>query len=441
MRLILLKRQITVNCWPVWHNSISSPAISFIFGHRPLSLFDSTVLANQIDLSLYSVFHLSQALLAQQSKAPIQLLYLYLESENAPQPQYAALSGFAKTIRLENPKFLYKTVALSRLSEVNDSVLTEIQTTDSVEIRYAHNQRWVKRWKAWEPVPESAIPETRLKEQGVYLVTGGAGGLGLIFAEYLAKQVKEAKLVLTGRSATLNEQAAAKIQTIKALGAEVLYIQADVSQRDDVEAMIAQTKAHFGQINGIIHSAGLIRDALLLNKTQENMAAVLAPKIWGTVYLDEATQAEKLDFLVLFSSIVAAMGNIGQSDYAYANSFMDHFAQWREGLRTQEQRFGQTLSINWPLWQEGGMQVDSQKQAWLKQFMGMLPLSTEQGIKAFELGLNIAPVQMMVIEGDADQIKKALNPVIQEYTLAQPSSSNKPVNQNEHRARAITGRD
>ncbi|HEW98668.1 MAG TPA: alpha/beta fold hydrolase, partial [Beggiatoa sp.] len=390
---------------------------------------DSTLLANQIDLSLYSVFHLSQALLAQPLKAPIQLLYLYLEPDNAPQPQYAAFSGFAKTIRLENSKFLYKTVALSSLSELVDSVLTEMETTDSVEIRYAHTQRWVKRWKAWEPVQETA-PTTRLKEQGVYLVTGGAGGLGLIFAEYLAKQVKEAKLVLTGRSATLNEQQAAKIQAIKALGAEVLYIQADVSKRDDVESMIAQTKAHFGQINGIIHSAGLIRDALLLNKTQDNMAAVLAPKILGSVYLDEATKNDKLDFFVLFSSIVAAMGNIGQSDYAYANSFMDHFAQWREGLRAQEQRFGQTLSINWPLWQEGGMQVDSKKQAWLKQFMGMLPLSTEQGIKAFELGLNLASVQMMVVAGEAEQIKKALNPVIQAPTLA-ATHNKQPINQSE----------
>jgi len=390
---------------------------------------DSTLLANQIDLSLYSVFHLSQALLAQPLKAPIQLLYLYLEPDNAPQPQYAAFSGFAKTIRLENPKFIYKTVALSSLSELVDSVLTEIQATDSFDIRYAHTQRWVKRWKAWEPVQKS-VPTTRLKEQGVYLVTGGAGGLGLIFAEYLAKQVKEAKLVLTGRSATLNEQKAAKIQAIKALGAEVLYIQADVSKRDDVESMIAQTKAHFGQINGIIHSAGLIRDALLLNKTQENMAAVLAPKILGSVYLDEATKNDKLDFFVLFSSIVAAMGNIGQSDYAYANSFMDNFAQWREGLRAQQQRFGQTLSINWPLWQEGGMQVDSKKQAWLKQVMGMLPLSTEQGLKAFELGLNLASVQMMVVAGEAEQIKKALNPVIQAPTLA-ATHNKQPINQSE----------
>jgi len=359
---------------------------------------DSTVLANQIDLSLYSVFHLSQALLAQHPKAPIQLLYLYLEPDNTPQPQYAALNGFAKTIRLENPKFIYKTVALSSLSEMNDSVLTEIQATDSFDIRYAHTQRWVKRWKAWETVQKS-VPTTRLKEQGVYLVTGGAGGLGLIFAEYLAKQV-QAKLVLTGRSATLNEQKAAKIQAIKALGAEVLYIQADVSQRDDVETMIAQTKTHFGQINGIIHSAGVLRDALLLNKTQDNMAAVLAPKILGSVYLDEATKNDKLDFFVLFSSIVAAMGNIGQSDYAYANSFMDNFAQWREGLRAQEQRFGQTLSINWPLWREGGMGVE-QTEKWLTKNLGIQALSTATGLEAFQQGLAWHISQFMVIEGDA----------------------------------------
>ena len=76
--------------------------------------------------------------------------------------------------------------------------------------------------------------------------------------------------------------------------------------------LIAQTKSRFGRLNGIIHSAGVIQDALVSKKTPAQMAAVLAPKVYGTVYLDELTQHEPLDFFVLFSSIAAVTENLGQ---------------------------------------------------------------------------------------------------------------------------------
>ncbi|OQY57302.1 MAG: hypothetical protein B6247_00650, partial [Candidatus Parabeggiatoa sp. nov. 2] len=244
-------------------------------------------------------------------------------------------------------------------------------------------------------------------EKGVYLITGGAGGLGLIFADYLAKQFK-AKLVLTGRS-ELSAEKAYEIQSLNALGAEVIYLQADISKREDVEALIAQTKSRFGRLNGIIHSAGVISDALVLNKTPEEIAAVLAPKVYGTVWLDEATSHEPLDFFVLFSSVAAVMGNVGQCDYAYANSFMDNFAFWREQLRASQKRFGKTLSINWPLWQSGGMQVDDQTKKWLANTMGMQTLSTETGWETFRQGLAWKEIsQFMVLSGFRQKINKGL---------------------------------
>jgi acyl transferase domain-containing protein/SAM-dependent methyltransferase len=360
----------------------------------------------QLDLSLYSVFHLSQALLEQKPTEKIQLLYIYLESSEAPQPQYAALSGFAKTIALENSKLVYKTIALPTFTKVMEVVLTEFQIMDSTEIRYQDNQRWRKRWQELDWNRETANKTTLLKENGVYLITGGAGGLGLIFAEYLAKQVK-AQLVLSGRSA-LNDEQATKIQSLNALGASVIYLQADVSKRDQVEALITQTKSHFGHLNGIIHAAGVIRDALILKKPPEEIAIVLAPKVFGTLYLDEATKTEPLDFFVLFSGVAAIVGNVGQCDYTYANCFMDNLAQWREELRTSQKRFGKTLSINWPLWQGGGMQVDEQTEQWFAHTIGMTPLSSKVGLKAFAQGLTLATSQFMVIEGNRQKVKQVL---------------------------------
>ena len=74
------------------------------------------------------------------------------------------------------------------------------------------------------------------------------------------------------------------------------------------------------------------------------MSAVLAPKVYGTLYLDELTKDEDLDFFVTFSSLAAVAGNAGQTDYSFANSFMDSFAAGRERLRADGARSGRTLT-------------------------------------------------------------------------------------------------
>ncbi len=365
---------------------------------------DEAALNTQLSMGLFSIFHLSQAIFLLQPSEPIQLLYVYLESDEARQPQYAAVSGFAKTIRLENTKLNYKTVALPVLDNVVEIVSAEFQTSD-IEVRYDSVQRWVKHLQEFDGSHES-IATHGLKEHGVYLITGGAGGLGFIFAKYLAEHFK-AKLVLTGRSA-LDEEQTDKIQSFNSLGAEILYLQADISKRDDVATLIAQTKSRFKKINGIIHSAGVRKDAFVFNKTTDEIASVLAPKVYGTVYLDEATKNEPLDFFVLFSSVAAVMGNVGQCDYAYANGFLDNFALWRCEQSSAQKRFGKTLSINWPLWQEGGMHVDEQTAKWFTNTLGMQALSTETGIEAFNIGLESEKSQFMVCNGYRQKIRKGL---------------------------------
>ncbi|MCP4701528.1 MAG: SDR family NAD(P)-dependent oxidoreductase, partial [Gammaproteobacteria bacterium] len=338
----------------------------------------------QLDMSLFSVFHLSQAIFAQKPSSRIQLLYIYLETDEARQPQYAALSGFAKTVRLENPRFNCKTIAVQTLDKVADIVSAEFQVSDGVEIRYDDSRRQVRHLQEFDGAAD-AQAATLLKENGVYLITGGAGGLGLIFAEYLVRHFK-ARLVLTGRS-SLNEEQTGKIKRLNELDASVIYLPADISNSEDVVSLIAQTKSRFNEINGIIHSAGVIKDALILKKTPDEMTAVLAPKVHGTIYLDEAARNEPLDFFVLFSSAVAVLGNAGQCDYAYANSFMDNFAAKREEQRAAQKRSGKTLSINWPLWQSGGMHVDEQTKKRLADTLGIRAISTETGIEAFSRGL------------------------------------------------------
>jgi polyketide synthase PksN len=138
------------------------------------------------------------------------------------------------------------------------------------------------------------------------------------------------------------------------------------------------------------------------------MITVLAPKVYGTFYLDEVTQNEPLDFFVLFSSIVAVTGNVGQCDYAYANAFMDNFATEREERRLAQKRFGKTLSINWSLWQSGGMYVEEQTKKWIANTMGIQSLKTKTGLDAFNQGLGDEKSQFIVIEGYRPKVRKGL---------------------------------
>jgi acyl transferase domain-containing protein/NAD(P)-dependent dehydrogenase (short-subunit alcohol dehydrogenase family)/acyl carrier protein/SAM-dependent methyltransferase/aryl carrier-like protein len=245
-----------------------------------------------------------------------------------------------------------------------------------------------------------------LRERGTYLITGGASGIGRLFAEFLAKHVR-ARLALVGRSAP-DARTAELLQSLQAVGGEGAYVRADVTDRAQVRTLVEQVKARFGTIHGVIHSAGVIRDALLTKKVRADMRAVLAPKVQGVLNLDEALEDEPLDVFILFSSLAAVIGNVGQADYAYANAFLDRFAERRELLRGRGERSGRTLSLNWPFWREGGMSLDKASEAYMTHVMGLWPLDTAAGFQAFVDGLNSPLSQFMVVVGDRQKAARTL---------------------------------
>jgi len=376
---------------------------------------DEHVLRESLQNDVTSFLFLCQSLIQARLEGKVQLLYLYSPRPGEAQPQHDAMSGFVKTLRGEYPKLLCKTLEV-RQEEVNhgqllDAIWAELgaRVQDVPVVRYEAQERYVRRLQAFDlekEAGEDAPSEgTRLRDGGVYLITGGAGGLGLIFAEFLAKQYK-ARLILSGRRG-LPAEWDARLEKLRGWGAEVLYVRADVSNREDVAHLVGESRARFGEINGVIHSAGLVRDSYIRNKTQDEMSAVLAPKVYGTLQLDEATTNEPLDFFVMFSSLAAVTGNVGQCDYSFANHFMDSFASERERLRARGERSGKTLSVNWSLWADGGMRPDEQTELLLRKTMGMKPLSAATGLEAFVLGLASGRSQFAVVEGVQERLELA----------------------------------
>ncbi|HEX6095443.1 MAG TPA: SDR family NAD(P)-dependent oxidoreductase [Thermoanaerobaculia bacterium] len=365
---------------------------------------------------LTSFLYLCQALTQAKLEGKVQLLYV----DRDGLPQTEAIGGFVNTLRGEYPKLLCKNVQV-REGSVLDAIWTEqcARTQDANIVRHDADGRHVRRMKVVEL--EDGGDFAGLRENGVYVITGGAGGLGLIFAEMLAKQYK-ARLVLTGRS-SLSAEREAKLDELRTAGAEVLYLAGDISRRDDVEQVIAETRSRFGEIHGVIHAAGVVRDSYIRNKTAEELHAVLAPKVEGTLHLDELTRDERLDFFVTFSSLAAVTGNPGQSDYSFANSFMDSFVAGRERLRAAGERSGRSLSINWSLWADGGMRPDEQTELALKKTLGMKPLSVETGLDAFVRGLASSRSRFVVLEGIREKLDLAWGEKKKSATAAAPASA------------------
>ncbi len=387
-----------------------APRLILHYWSRKNFVANQMTLAAHLHKGVHSLLHLSAALGERKLKEPARLLYLFASHADRPQPQYAAAAGFARTVRLENPNLAFSTVELrSAASKEWDpaalaaAVMAEAGE-EAVETRLEPGARQTPALVE-EPArePATAVP---LKRGGVYLIAGGAGGLGLVFAEWLAKTYR-AKLALTGRGA-LGKERTAKLKALQAAGGEIVYFRADIARRDQVAKLIAAVTKRFGRLDGVIHAAGVLRDAFAIKKTAEQMEQTLAPKVFGTVYLDEETKRLPLDFFAAFSSISAIFGNPGQCDYAFGNSFLDHFVAMREDLRAKGLRSGKSVSINWPLWREGGMAIDPEIEAMHRAQTGMTALATEPGLDFFARALAGDAALWAVVYGDRAAMRAAL---------------------------------
>ena len=323
------------------------------------------------------------------------------------------LGGMLLSAAQENPKLRGQLIGVEADlgSEALAALLQAEAGSGAGAVRYVGGERQALRLEEVACPSAAALP---WRDGGVYLITGGAGGLGLLFAEAIAKEARDTTLILTGRS-ELSDGARARLQ---ALPAQVDYRALDVCDASGLERLVAEIVGSHGGLKGVIHSAGVLRDSFVLKKTEAELRAVLAPKVAGLLALDAATRDEALDFFVLFSSVAGVFGNIGQADYAAANGFLDAYADFRDGLVACGERSGRTLSLNWPLWAQGGMQVDGATLAAMRRH-GLMPLASEAGLTAFAQALAFEGPQIAVLAGDAGRIRQKL--------LATPAAVEQPV--------------
>ena len=313
-----------------------------------------------------------------------------------------ALAGFFKSIMRENPNYKCKVVLCETKQEV-EVFIDEMGIFDSSIVKFQGDDRFVERIVENEELNKNDV-RLGFRKKGTYVITGGCKGIGFLLAKFLAKRY-QSKLILVGRS-KFSEQIEKKLNILRETGAEAEYCSVDVGIEIEVKEFYKYIKEKNIQINGILHGAGCIRDSFLLRKTEEEMQEVLRAKVYGTKYLDEVFQNEKLDFWILFSSVIALTGNAGQSDYAYANNYMDVFAELRNEAVHDNKRYGQTVSINWAPWLNGGMQLSEQDKDLFLKNTGYFPISDLVGFMILEYAVHKCDDNCIFIYGKKENNKK-----------------------------------
>ncbi|CAM2065406.1 SDR family NAD(P)-dependent oxidoreductase [Sulfidibacter corallicola] len=374
-----------------------------------------------LESGLYSIFHLTQTLSRLKPSKPLMMLVLSQETHEGYQPANAAVSGFAKSLAQENPRLGLRHLALEPNDpRTIDFLFAELQDRSAAaSVRYRGGERQVEINR--EVQLDNEVTATSRPAEQTILITGGAGGLGLLFARQLIQTAGKTNLVLLGRS-TLDEPKQAALDELQSLGATVAYLCADVSDRAALAGALSQARRRFGAIEGIIHAAGQLRDSYLTQKSTADFQAVLEPKIKGLCHLDELTREDPLRYFVAFSSTVALFGNAGQCDYAAANAFMDHYLVAREQERALGRRNGRSLALNWPLWQDGGMCIDDNLLDLMIQRIGLAPLQTALGWQVFEKGLAADHPQLAMILADRHKCLQYL-PIAPPRVIDEPTES------------------
>lgn len=309
-----------------------------------------------------------------QSHRNIRILYVYKRIDGADSCFEEASRGFANCYQNESMKSFLKIMEVDNDVRYNSEIEQELFCGDNSFVTYRNGKRLLE---GYEKVTGNDNAELIRDKFGCYLITGGTGCIGIALADQIRKSYPEAKLVLVGKKKT-KQIVADKLVSYDENN--VLVSQADIADEAQVRELLIQVHSRFGTIKGLFHAAGTIDDAYIAEKQLKDATKVINAKVQGIRNLDFCLKEENLDFVVLFSSISTITGNAGQSDYCYANAYLNAFASYRNSLVKEGVRKGTTISINWGLWKEGGMKLGDAELELLRKRNGILPLQTEEGI-------------------------------------------------------------
>ncbi|MFE0027283.1 SDR family NAD(P)-dependent oxidoreductase [Amycolatopsis sp. NPDC059021] len=301
-----------------------------------------------------------------------------MPEDGRPDLAVAPVWGLVRSAEAENPgRFVL--VDLDGEESSSDSLGSALSSGEP-EVAIRSGELFVPRLTATALSEE----DTTWDPAGSVLITGGTGGLGAILARHLVVEHGVRRLVLTSRRGPDAAGARRLRDELTELGAEVDVASCDVADRTAVAKLLGEIPPEHPLV-AVVHAAGVTGGGLVGSLPEEQLDAVLGPKVDGAWHLHELTADLDLRAFVVFSSAAGLVLGAGQADYAAANLFLDTLAADRraQGLPA--------VSLAWGAWSpesDGGMaeQLDEAGLARLRR-LGMPPMSTAEGLELFDLAL------------------------------------------------------
>ncbi|MED1642328.1 type I polyketide synthase [Brevibacillus agri] len=353
--------------WPQWQAKKVRKIVHL------MSVTDKTIqsakeLEEAEQRGFYSLYYLLDSLFAHPHSDELDIILVgdcanrVTGDEAALRPEHGCLLGLGKVAREEFPHVRIRFLDVDAYTDPS-VIVAEFSVADApYQVAYRHNKRYVERL---QQATLAATGDTAaIKADGVYVITGGTGGLGLEVGKQISR-LHPAKLHLISRqglpgrekwpeieAAGADQRRIEQIAAIREMekqGASVHVHAADISEESELSQVLEHIRAKSGAIRGVIHCAGVAGEGLLVRKPESRIREVLNAKVKGTWLLDQLTEADSLDFFVLFSSMNTVTGGAGQSDYVAANSYLDLYAAHMRQMGKK------ALTINWPLWRDVGM--------------------------------------------------------------------------------------
>ena len=333
-------------------------------------------------------------------------------------PDKTTVMGPCRTIPQEYPAIACRTVDIEVPGDaawretVIDRLLSEINASDSeVNVAYRGTHRWLQ---TYEPLQLDANGLTLpLRQDGLYLITGGLGRLGLLIARWLATRTR-GRLILTSRTQLPERQdwprllsrdpesqatrVIKQLQAIEQSGGDVEVLAVDVADEATMRGALADIRRRHGPLRGVFHCAGATHAehfAAVASVTRSLWEEHFRSKVHGLVTLDRVLDGDTPDFIITMSSLAAVLGGLGFLPYAAANIFMDAFAETKR--RDERARW---ISINWDGW---SVDDDAEKEPTGAGDEGNGSLTAEEGLAALECILASPPgSQVLVVAGDLE---------------------------------------
>ena len=316
---------------------------------------------------------------------------------DAQQSQYW---GLGRVLGAEQPEMRCRVIDVcsEQAAESADSVVEILLTeTRDSQLLIRNQQFTVPRLKQ-SKLPRKTDTSLTTNPEASYLITGGLGMLGRQAAKWLAD--KGAKQVVLVSRREPHESTRSFLDTIEAMGCEVVVHAASLSSPTDIAALCQRFGSGLKPLAGVIHAAGVLDDGLIESQTWDRFENVLAPKVVGATLLHEFTKSLPLDFFILYSSAASVLGSPGQSNYATANAYLD-------GLAWQRRATGlPALSINWGPWTEG--MADDERIIKRLALQGITPLAVAEAHDAMEKMLAAEVTQATVMDVEWQRMRMGM---------------------------------